>query len=191
MIENRKGPRICQDGKRALAAIASKSWRGFTFGSQLVFSMTSRLRVLSIDIHLFQLGMEASWRFKVETIDLIVIALVHGVWVKSHTLASYGLQPGNPSPCQMQVWHDLVWLTRQIVCEHECLNHWITVELEKTFEIMESSEIKCVQTGLIMFAGSQMRVLHYHGLYLLTGVGVYGNRDTSISCIEVERNTKV
>jgi hypothetical protein len=27
----------CPDGKKALAAIASKRWRGFTFGSQRVF----------------------------------------------------------------------------------------------------------------------------------------------------------
>jgi hypothetical protein len=64
--------------------------------------------------YLLWLGMEASWRIMVETIDSIVVALVHGVQVKSHTPASYGLQPGNPSPCRMQVRYDLVRLTRQI-----------------------------------------------------------------------------
>jgi hypothetical protein len=56
---------------------------------------------------------------------------------------------------------------------------------------MESSEMECVRAGFGMFAESHMRVPHYHSLYLLTDERVYGNGDTSIESIKVERNTKV
>ena len=111
------------------------------------FHFASLLGCSTLPGHLFWLGMEAPWCIMVETVDSIIVALVYGVRVKCHTLASYSLQPGNPSPCRIQVQFDLVWLTRQIGCAHGCPSHWITVELGETFKLMESSVTECVRTG--------------------------------------------
>ena len=61
--------------------------------------------------------------------------------------------------CRLNMtWFDLP--VRLAVSMDACSNHWITVELEETFELMESSETECVRAGFRMFAGSHMRVLH-------------------------------
>jgi hypothetical protein len=60
------------------------------------------------DTFLFRLGMEASRRVTMKTIDSVLVALVHGVRVDSHMSVSYGLQPDSPGPCRMQVQYYLV-----------------------------------------------------------------------------------
>jgi hypothetical protein len=122
-----------------------------------------------------------------KTIDSVVVALVHGVRVDSHTSVSYGLQLVLVECRFNTTWFDLpvrlaVSMDARIIASQlnwqRCSNSWNPLD-------------EMCMNDFGMFTGNYMRVPHYHSLYLLTGARVYGNGDTSIGSIEVERNTKV